>query len=81
MQQRSTLYTASWIVLGFIFVQLTIALGFVTRQWALEGNPWGVAWIALAVGVFAIGSIALREVLDGPQAAPRQLAPARRYAR
>jgi hypothetical protein len=83
MQQRPTLYAASWIVLGAIFVQLTVALGFVTRLWATQGNPWGVVWIALAAGVFAIGSIALREVLAaGSTPAPsRRTAAHRSYAR
>ena len=80
-QQHSTLYVASWIVLGSIFSLLTIALGYVTRQWAIEGSPWGVAWIVLAAGVFGIGSIALLEVLGTPSTPTRKLAGARRYAR
>lgn len=83
-QQHSTLYVASWIVLGTMFTVLTIALGYVTRQWALEGAPWGIAWIVLAAGVFGIGSIALIEVLNAgerPATRTRQLKAVRPYAR
>lgn len=84
MQQQSTLYVASWIVLGSLFSVLTIALGYVTRQWAVEGGAWSIPWIVLAAAVFGLGSIALLEVVNsgsGRAARPHKLAPARPYVR